>query len=55
MSIKTLIKNLPINKTTFVEHESSSEFSIIMKEKRLMGENLEANTFDISIKVPVIV
>ena len=51
MSVKTLIKNLPANRTTYIEHECG-KYSIITKEAA--EESLvDAKLYNISIKVPV--
>jgi hypothetical protein len=50
--VKTLIKNLPCNRTTFVEHQDTSDYSIITKEKAAETFQ-EANSYDINIKNPL--
>jgi len=50
--VKTLIKNLPCSRTTFVEHQDTSDYSIITKEKAAETFQ-EANSYDINIKNPV--
>ena len=50
--MKTLIKNLPCNRTTFVEHQDTLDYSIITKEKAAETFH-EANSYDINIKNPV--
>ena len=50
--MKTLIKNLPCNRPTFVEHQDTSDYSIITKEKAAETFQ-EANSYDINIKNPV--
>ena len=52
VSVKTLIKNLPLNRTTYIEHESE-RYTIITKEAA--EESLvDAKLYNISIKAPVI-